>query len=112
MNSTPPEPPRLLDRRKLLWWAFWFVLLSTPVCALFLPGLARRIATLRMGWGPQLLMCAAGCVAGAFAAGFLLAKLVTKTDGEFIARGISYGLALVAFYAIIGLAGCFLLIGR
>jgi hypothetical protein len=110
MHAMPPEPPRMLDHRKLLWWAFWFVFLTTPVCAVFLPSALRHFPLQRFLPLPVFLCCLAGVVAGAFAAGFILAKLTTKTNAEFISRGIGYGLGLVTVYAIIAFAGCLLVV--
>jgi hypothetical protein len=96
----------MLDRRKLLWWAFWFVFLSTPVCAVFFPSALPRIPMPRIVPTMPFLLCIASMVTGAFAAGLILAKLTSKMDGEFVRRGITYGSAISAFYAVIAFAGC------
>jgi len=45
----------------------------------------------------------AGIAGGAFAAGFLLSRLVTRSHGEFIRRGINFGFALIIVYGLIAL---------
>jgi hypothetical protein len=109
VDATPPEPPRMLDRRKLLWWAFWFVFLSTPVFGMFLPTAMSRLPFLTLLPVPRFILLLASLVGGAFAAGFLLSRLTSQTTGQFVRRGIGFGLALTTVYAIIGFAGCFLI---
>jgi hypothetical protein len=99
----------MLDRRKLLWGTFWFVFLSTPVFGILLPDAMSRLPFLNLLPEPTYLSCVGSIVGGAFLAGFLLSRLTSQSTEQFVRRGIGFGLALTTVYAIIGFAGCFLL---
>jgi hypothetical protein len=108
-----PEPSTPPDRRKLLWWAFWLVFLTTPVCVLFAPALASKIHFVRgsgvMGLN-AILACLGSLIGGAGAAGFILARLTSKTNSDFISRGIAYSMGIAALYLILAFAGCLVVV--
>jgi hypothetical protein len=89
----------MLVRRKLLWWTFWFVFLTTPVLACFSAALLENLIP-----GQWMLTCFLGSIlAGAGISGFILSKLITK-DAHFIdliGLGPAIGTLLTAAYLVI-----------
>ncbi len=106
----PPETPRPPDaHRKLLWWTFWLLFLSTPVLAIAGPALIPKFLGVRMG--PMigrfgLIGLVGGILGGGFGAGFVLAKLYSANTAEMIRRGIAFGMAILATYGVIAGVGC------
>jgi hypothetical protein len=98
VDSTTPEPRRL-GRRKLLWWTFWFVFLTTPVLACFSASLLDN--HIPRDW--TLTSTLSSILAGAGTSGFILSRLITK-DGniiDFIGLGVAFGTLLTAAYFVI-----------
>jgi hypothetical protein len=114
MDSMPPETPRPPDaHRRMLWWTFWLLFLSTPVLVIAGPMLAQKFSIagfrgLTGLYGAVEVMCA--FLGGAFGAGFVLAKLHSVTTAQFIRRGIGFGLAIVVTYIVIAGVGCAVLL--
>jgi hypothetical protein len=108
--DVPPEPPQKASLRRLLWWVFWLVALTTPVVAVVIPMALRRTPLNRVF--PMEWMMVGSLVAGICTAGFIFAWLTTKTVGAMILRGILCAVAIFSLYLFIGYAGCVVAFSR
>ena len=100
----PPELPQKTGLRRLLWWVFWFVFLTTPVIAVFMPMAVRRTGVNR--FFPMEWMVIGSIVTGICGAAFIFAWLTGKTVGSMILRGICCAIGIFALYLFIAYAGC------
>jgi len=104
VNDVPPELPQKAGLRRLLWWVFWFVFLTTPVIAVFMPMAMRRTPLNR--FFPSEWMVIGSIVTGISGAAFIFAWLTGKTVGSMILRGILCAIVIFALYLFIAYAGC------
>jgi hypothetical protein len=106
VNSTPPEPPRMLARRKLHWWMFWLVFLSTPVAVISLPILFKHFPQIDVMNDYGLFEASSSLLAGSFAAAFIFARLRSTTTTQLIVRTLGFGLLFTVLLGAISFAGC------
>jgi hypothetical protein len=110
VNDVPPESPQKTGFRRLLWWVFWFAVLTTPVFALVMPLALRRTQLNRIF--PMEWMMMGSIATGICAAAFIFAWLTGNTVGSMILRGISCALGIFALYLFIAYAGCVVAFSR
>ena len=106
VNSTPPETPRMLARRKLHWSMFWLVFLSTPAAVISLPVILKHFPQLNVMNDYGLFSAASSLLAGSFAAAFILARLRSTTTAQLIVRTLGFGLLFTVLLGAISFAGC------
>jgi hypothetical protein len=70
------------DRRKLLWWAFWFVFLTTPATIISLPILLDKFPYLNVLNDYGLTEAGASLLGGSILAALLLARLYNETTAQ------------------------------
>lgn len=105
MNSTPPEPPPT-DRRGLLWFAFWFLFVSTPVVVIGLPVLYKHFPQFDVFKDYGLIEAGGALLGGGFTAAFLLARLRSKSTAQIVWRTVGFGLLFTVLFGVISFAGC------
>ncbi len=101
MNFTPPERPSLPKRRKLLWLAFWFQFLATPVLVVAVPPTIRHLSGLRLPMVLDVGLYLGSLVAGATVSGFLLARLMNEDATGFVRQGIGYSFAFTLLHLMV-----------
>src|ERR1041384_6162745 len=99
-SSEPAEPP--MRHFGMFFLMFWFSFLATPILALCLPALMKKIHLpgINSGMSGSLSLILFTAMSGSLVSGFALGKLFSKTMGQLIARGILYSVGIFAFYLI------------
>ena len=106
VDSIPPDSPRTVVRRKLHWWMFWLVLLSTPAAVISLPVFLKHFPEIDVMKDYGLFEAGSSLLAGSFAAAFLLARIHSTTNTQVVARTVGFGLLFTVLLGAISLAGC------
>ena len=96
----------MLARRKLLWWMFWLVFLSTPVAVISLPGLLEHFPEIDLVKDEGLFEAGSSLLAGSFAAAFIFARIRSTTTAQLIGRTLGFGLLFTVLLGAISFAGC------
>ncbi len=96
----------MLARRKLHWWMFWFVFLSTPVAIISLPVILKHFPEIDLMKDYGLFEAASSLVAGSFASAFIFARLRSTTTAQLILRTLGFGLLFTVLLGGISFAGC------
>lgn len=106
MNSTTPEPAGQPDRRKLQWWAFWFVFFVTPIAVSATPWLLKTFPQINVLNDYGLFAAGTSLLAGASSAGFILARLISRTKAELVLRTMGLGFVFTLLLGCLSVAGC------
>ena len=87
--------------RRLLWAAFWFVFLTTPVVAAVIRAGVQRLSMDSL-WNSIAVMAIPGTIGGgALLAGFLVARLKNRDPLQLFFRSVSFGILFAMFHLIV-----------
>jgi len=107
-ESLKPSGPLLQQRnRGLLWLVFWFLFLGAPFTP-FIYEFFSSTLHIRFRLLPAFTIIA-GIAGGAVGAGFILARLYSRSTVQLVTRGILFSLGIMFFYASIAFVGCVVL---
>ncbi len=96
----------MLARRKLHWWMFWLIFLSTPVAVISLPVILDHFPQLNVMNDYGLFAAGSSLLAGSFAAAFIFARLRSTTTVQLVVRTLGFGVLFTMLLGAISFAGC------
>ena len=91
----------LPGRRRIVWGAFWFVLVVTPIWALFVLKAVPAAPFWMSRPNPEstaITVSLLASISGTFVAGMILSILLRKHDEGFVAYGVVLGAVFTIVY--------------
>lgn len=105
----PRRPPLQQNYRGLLWLVFWFLFLGAPATPFINEAMSSTLH-IRLFFISEGVTVIASIVGGTLGAGFILARLYSRSTSELIVRGLLFSLGILLFYGTIAFAGCLLIL--